>query len=285
MTKHMTIETANAAQALHRPAELQIHPRNERFDFAGILATDWANGDPVRTAFWNALSSMFPVGEKFFVDSVKKYAGQVTDERLRRDVRGFIGQEAVHSREHAHYNELLCQVRGYDLDELESRLKQNIARAEREIPAIGNLAITVAYEHFTAILANRILADPKLTEGMPAEMRRMWIWHAIEETEHKSVAFDVFLHVGGERGMLVKAFVYVTKEFIGHIYRNAFIMLRGSELSKPVQTLRLTRIIAANFWSVRREWRDFFRADFHPWQHDNRSQLDRALAAYGAPAF
>ncbi|HYE48099.1 MAG TPA: metal-dependent hydrolase [Azospirillaceae bacterium] len=263
------------------PADLEFRPRNERFDLAAVLATDWAGGDPVRTAFWNALSSLFPVGETFFVESVRPFAGVVTDERQRLAVRAFMGQEAVHSREHQRYNEALCAARGVSLEALEARSRRNLEYAREHVPPLGHLAITVAYEHFTAILAHLILTDPRWTAGMPPEMRRLWMWHAIEETEHKAVAFDVFMAAGGKREHLRKALLYVSREFTGHIYRNGLLLLRGSGISRPAAAWRLTRQIASMMWAVRREWTDFFRADFHPWRHDNRDVLARALEAYG----
>ncbi|WP_439813590.1 metal-dependent hydrolase [Zavarzinia sp. CC-PAN008] len=264
------------------PADLVFRPRNEHFDLEAVLASDWA-GEPVETAFWNALSSLFPVGETFFVDSVKHFAPQITDEKLRREIRSFIGQETVHSREHQTYNETLCRARGVDLAELEQKMHENNAWAAENVPPIGHLAITVAYEHFTAILADVILRDPRWTANMPPEMRRLWTWHAIEETEHKAVAYDVFLAVGGERKHLRKALLYVSKEFAAHVLRNGQILLRNSGVSKPRAILGLSRIVARLLWATRREFLDFFRRDFHPWRHDNRALLARALATYGEP--
>lgn len=266
------------------PAGVAFQPRDERFDLAAVLATDWDGGDPVRTAFWNALSSLFPLGETFFIDAVRPFVGRIADERLRRDVRAFMGQEAVHSREHRRYNNALCAGRGINLDELEAHVRAQDEKTRANVPPIGQLAITVAYEHFTAMLAHQILTQPHWTSGMPEEMRRLWVWHSIEEAEHKAVAFDVFMAVGGDRKVLRKALYYVSKQFAGYVYRNAMLLLRDSGLSRPVAAARLTAQIARMMWATRREFADFFRADFHPWKHDNRAALARALDLYGAAA-
>jgi predicted metal-dependent hydrolase len=265
------------------PADLSFRARDEHFDLKSALATDWAGGDPVRTAYWNALSSLFPRGETFFVDSVKPFAGDITDPKLRREVRAFMGQEAVHSREHQAYNETLCAARGVSLEELEADIIARQDYVQANVPARGQLAVTVAYEHFTAIIAHQILTAPWVTEGMPAEMKRLWTWHAIEETEHKAVAFDVFFAAGGERKHLHKAFWYVTRNFMHHVWRNGLILLRGSGIPRPIAALRLTAIMARMMFAMRRQWLDFFGADFHPWRHDNRDVLARALQDYGAP--
>ena len=265
------------------PADVSFRARDEHFDLTGILASDWAGGDPVRTAFWNALSSLFPVGETFFVDSVRPFAGDITDPKLKREVRAFMGQEAVHSREHQLYNEALCAARGVSLEELEADSLERQAYVKQNIPPIGQLSVTVAYEHFTAIIAHQILTAPWVTAGMPAEMKRLWSWHAMEETEHKAVAFDVFIAAGGKREHLRKALLYVSRQFADHVWRNGLILLRGSGIPRPLAAVRLTAVMVRMIWALRREWLDFFREDFHPWRHDNRDVLTRALAEYGEP--
>ena len=264
-------------------ADLEFRARDEHFEFQDILASEWAGGDPVRTAFWNALSSMFPVGETFFVDSVRPFAGDIDDPKLRREVRAFMGQEAVHSREHEAYNQALAAARGVSIEELEALIRTQQDYVKANVPDRGQLAITVAYEHFTAIIAHQILTAPWVTEGFPPEMKRLWTWHAMEETEHKAVAFDVFIAIGGSRKGLKKAFLYVTRRFIQHVWRNGMILLRGSGIPGPLAWARLTGLFLKMMWALRREWADFLRDDFHPWRHDNRDVLTRALAEYGEP--
>ncbi len=52
----------------------------------------------------------------------------------------------------------------------------------------------MALEHFTAILAHQLLADPRHLEGAEKETADLWRWHAVEEIEHKGVAYDTWLH-------------------------------------------------------------------------------------------
>ena len=95
------------------PANIIIKPRHPSFDLRTALGADWHGNNAFKTAFFNALSLTFPVGEKYFIDSVRAFDGDLEDSKLIQDVRGFIGQEAVHRREHRAYNEILCEERGY----------------------------------------------------------------------------------------------------------------------------------------------------------------------------
>ena len=109
------------------PERVAIIPRNREHQIAESLGTDWFDGHPFKTAWFNAMSITFPLGEKFFIDSVRYYAERIEDPKLREEIRGFIGQEGFHRREHDRYNRALCRLRGYDLDYLEGRLETKIA--------------------------------------------------------------------------------------------------------------------------------------------------------------
>ena len=52
-------------------------------------------------------------------------------------------------------------------------------------------------EHFTATLARLLLTDPLIKQKTTQESRNLWEWHALEELEHKSVAFDALKAIGG----------------------------------------------------------------------------------------
>src|SRR5690606_23134029 len=101
------------------PQDVEIVPRNRPFNIEEALATHWHSGDPFKTAFFDALSILFPLGEQFFIDSVKAFRGKFDDPELERRVRGFMAQESVHRREHQRYNEALCRARGVSLKKME----------------------------------------------------------------------------------------------------------------------------------------------------------------------
>lgn len=261
------------------PGDVSTAPRNLDFDVAP-LASDWHGGDPFRTAFFNALSMMFPIGEQHFIDSVKHYREQIYDPALQRHVRGFTAQEAIHRREHQKYNETLCAARGYRLDGFEEPLRRRQTWALRHLPPIAHLASTVAYEHWTAMLADGLLRRTRGLEGAHPEMAELWRWHAIEESEHKAVAFDVYRAAGGTVRLRRWLMLVVTVQFFWDTWRNMRIMLRhheGSRFRLWVDGLRFLFGRDGAFRGLSRPWLDFFRADFHPWDHDNRSIVADAI--------
>lgn len=283
-------EGATTDRISRTPDDVSISARNLNFDIEAILATDWHGGDPFRTAFYNALSIMFPVGEQQFIDSVKHYRDRITDPALNRHVRGFMAQESVHRREHQKYNEAVCAARGYPLDLLEASIRRRIAFAQKHMPHIAHLAATVAYEHWTAILADGLLRRPELLEGANPEMAALWRWHAIEESEHKAVAFDVYRSVGGTVGMRRRIMIFITIQFFADAFRHMRIMLRGYQGSKVKLWFGGLRFLFGKGGALRglgRPWLDYFRRDFHPWDHDNRSvvaDVARALSINLQPA-
>src|SRR5690606_1137958 len=149
----------------------------------------------VATAFYNAMSVIFPQGEAFFIASVRAFRDGAPPE-LANQVKGFTQQEIFHSREHLASNRRLVDA-GYDIRKLEQRIEKRITeiRTHSEIECLNS---TVASEHLTAILAHELLANPRHMKGAPDEVRRMWEWHSMEEIEHKAVTFDVWLHATRE---------------------------------------------------------------------------------------
>ena len=204
-----------------------IRPRHPTFDLEEALSGDWNGGDPFRTAFFNAMSLSFPSGERFFIDAVRAFEDEVDEPELRDAIRGFIGQEAVHRRIHQTYNETFCRKRGYDLDELEAPMLEGVEWGRENVSPLGQLAVTVALEHLTATLAAALLGQRSMTlGGADPRVAEVWLWHAVEETEHRSVAFDVYSRVGGCPIRLRKTLWPVTVNFLKDNFRAVRAMLR-----------------------------------------------------------
>ena len=144
-------------QQSNTPANVPITPRNRKHDLAASLAGDWYDKHPFKTAWYNSMSITFPLGEEFFIESVRAFADQVVDPKLQAEVRQFCGQEGFHRREHDRYNRTLCQLRNYDLGYLEKRLEKNIELSRKMYSPLQQLAMTAALEHITAILAESAL--------------------------------------------------------------------------------------------------------------------------------
>ncbi len=268
----MTVSNQSAA---HTPVDIPV--RTMGFQFTDDLPRYWASGDPFETHLFHALSLTFPQGEKAFIDSVRHYVDQITDAQLKDDVRAFIGQEIQHSREHEGLNAFV-ERQGLPAQYIYDFIRERILKTETEAPPIVQLAVTCALEHFTAIMADGMLANPETLAGVDERVRPLWIWHAIEETEHKSVAFDVFQHVGGDYRTRVVAMAYVTVEFIknqAHFHRT--LMRADGQMGN----LRSWARGMKKFWGPQGvftklvpAYLDYYRRDFHPWQHDNRALVE-----------
>lgn len=268
----MSIETEFEKQA-------EIEPRNLHFGFDKSLPAYWHSGNPVISSYYDALSLTFPEGERFFIDSVKNYAREITDPALKRNVRAFTTQEAIHSREHDAYNVLLAE-RGIPVHKFDRMIKKVTRLARKYLPFRGQLAATCGYEHFTALFAEHALGDARVMEGAHPFFGDLWRWHAMEEEEHKAVAFDVYKAMNpGVGGYLVRCFamVIVTLDFASmSTFLPMWILWHRGELFNM-------RAWARSFWYqwvAPGVWRHvlmgipgYFRPGFHPSKRKVRPQV------------
>ena len=175
------------------PADLTITPRDLRVDRNTRNARWWHGGDPVATAYFNALSAAFPQGETFFIESVRRYRDSgrraAAASRSRRSCSRRRCTPASTSSSTS-----CCAAAGYDTTAMDAETRRRVDEA-RARPPVVQLALTVALEHFTAIMAHSLLTEREPLPGAPEEIVRLWQWHAIEEIEHKAVAYDTFLAV------------------------------------------------------------------------------------------
>ena len=158
----------------------EIHVRNLRFEYDGQRVGSW---HPLGThvAHWfDVWSLFFPAGESFFIESVRRFEGQIQSPALREQVQRFIGQEAFHGREHHRYNALL-QETGLPALYLAKRIQNLLAWIAKRAPAKIQLAMTVGLEHITAMMADAFLSDERLLQGCDPRYAALWWWHAIEE--------------------------------------------------------------------------------------------------------
>jgi uncharacterized protein len=256
-----------------------IKPRDRSHEIADALATNWLDNSVFLTAFFNTMSITFPAGEKFFIDSVRHYRDDITDPALKQNIKGFCGQEGFHRREHQRYNEQLCAARGYDLDKLEGAMTRRLRWAQTKLPPLTNLGVTVAIEHLTAVLSELLLGDNSVMDRADPAMRELWRWHAAEEMEHKAVAFDVFLAVGGtdklRKRCLRRASFFLTLELL----RGMTYMLKAdghlfsvSEWRQGMKALFGDNGVLSGAWVP---YKEFYQDGFHPWQQDTRAMLEK----------
>lgn len=272
--------------------------RDVKFDFPADRIRDWHGDGAGVTSFINALSVIFPEGERFFIDSVRYYRDRIKDPELKEAVRGFIGQEAMHGREHERWNEAyFAAVPG--ARKIERFATRRLKRWQKWLPKSTQLAMTIGAEHLTAVLGDFILRHPEFVEGhgeakSEAVFVAMLKWHAMEETEHKAVAFDVWKSVMrrsprayaercfGLAFMFAAYWPVVNKLVLEGVRAND----KDTDIGRELNSLRKYLYGKDGiFRSLALPLLGYARPGFHPWDDDNREllqQMEAIEAAYAS---
>ena len=258
-----------------------VHARRIRFSYPeGSLERHYVQGDLVMSHAVAVLSAIFPSGEDYFIRSVRNFADQVTDPVLREQVRGFIGQEVTHGREHRELNRRLDEM-GFPTHRIARNSKGMLLRYERWLPPIVRLAHTAALEHYTAVVAETLLTKPEAQALLgDNEVRNILLWHALEESEHRAVAFDVFRTVGGterrrRQGFRMATFGLVAVTVFGTLL-SMFLTDRSAwnpfRLVPSLLRLRTNPFLQRD---VVTRLMDYRREGFHPDDHPNDALIER----------
>lgn len=259
--------------------------RNLRFRLPKNRVNDWHSQGVHVTTFMNCLSIFFPVGEQFFIDSVAAYKQALADHGsplLRQQVKEFSSQESYHTREHELLNDALSPH--FAVQSMEA-VVQSILSFFRFFSRSLCLGGTIALEHLTSTLGHIVLSDPSLLEGCEVHYASLWNWHAMEEVEHKGVCYDVYEQIFPRASTFSYVLRCVTFVIANAIFLALFavfytymIWMQG-KLFDTAGWRQLLRLlfggsgrtgIAQRMWPI---WWDYFRPNFHPWQHDDRHLL------------
>lgn len=257
---------------------VNIPPRRLDFEFpTETTPRYYYDNNPFLSAFLTALSSVFPEGESFFVESVRHYRDQITDPILKAQVSGFIGQEAMHSKEHQAFNEMATR-QGYPVDKLDKLTGKLLRFAQVTLPKSAQLSVTVSLEHFTAIIAEMLLRDPDVQSKFAVEARQLWLWHALEENEHKTVAYDVYEKFVGSYALRVGMMVPTTILFFAAAFAfHARLLVSDGQLFNVRQNARGLKYLwngkKGIFSRLLPQYLDFFKPGFHPKHHDTDALL------------
>lgn len=256
---------------------VDIKPRRMNFPFKQTKRRFFFDDNSMKSVYWAALSATFPAGEKEFIDSVRLYKDKVDDPKLQEQVKGFIGQEGHHSGQHMQMNKQLRDL-GLDAVRLEKHLERDIKKFIPTRPDRVRLALTVGMEHITAIMADHALNHPETFDGMDDTIRELLLWHAVEEIEHKAVAFDVFMTCESDRKLLHKCLKLATRLFV---IRISCYMVGLLWWSKTLPRWRHIKSFYRMLYSengvitkIKAPYKDYFREDFHPWDHQNQSLVE-----------
>ncbi|WP_306087668.1 metal-dependent hydrolase [Qipengyuania flava] len=277
MNAPVSIDT-DLRQRAPTPDDLTITVRDERFN-RGTNPRRWWAGEPFGTAWHNALSATFPRGEAFFIEAVKAHR-EGADAKLDAEIRAFVRQEINHTREHIAFNRL-AEDAGYDIKAIDTRVAEMLALT-KDRPAIANLAVTMALEHYTAMMAAEFLENPAHFADADAEVRDMWRWHAAEEIEHKGVAFDTWNHATrdwtpGKRWRVRSlVMVSVTARFFKNRWTDSLELLAQDGITGWRAKWGLFKYLTVSPGIVRRifpAWLAYFKPGFHPWDHDDRELI------------
>jgi uncharacterized protein len=279
-------EQKNGAEAPAVGRRLTV--RKMRMRNLEVEKRHWLGGDPYATAFFNALSAVFPRGEAFMIESLRPWQNQLPL-KLAEDVKDFIQQEAAHSREHAGMNRALIRA-GYDIEPLDNAIRQFVEFFSKTSP-LTKLGATMCIEHITAIVAAEMIADHRHLEGSDPDMRTLWLWHGIEEIEHKAVAFDVWMYATRDWSPFRR---WITRSAMATAVSISFFINRTRG---QVELMRqdgvgwkraLPRLLHYGFAKggigrrVMRPWARFLKPGFHPWQIDDHALIARGEALIAA---
>jgi hypothetical protein len=246
-----------------------------RMDFSfDAVPKYWFHDDPFLTHFLSNLSSLFPEGEFFFVTSMRNIRDQIQDPAMQKEISAFIGQEAMHSKEHKVFNDY-ATANGIDVDYFHRRVGKLLKFSHKILSHKQQLAVTCALEHFTATIASQLMKRTDWNERMnDPTMQKMWLWHAVEESEHKSVCYDAYqaLYKNAyttRAGAMVVAMVILSAVVADQQVR---LMAKDGQLFN----LKSWATGLVGLWGrkgfltqVVPELFDYFRPGFHPEDHDS----------------
>lgn len=277
-TQNSSATSKSNESGLHSLSKMTIQPRKVNIDFNDINQRFFFDNNAAISAFWAGLSTMFPPGEKEFINSVMLFKDQIKDEKLLADVYDFAKQEAHHAVQHRSINQYFENL-GYGISNIENFINGMIEQRIKEWTPQQRLMRTVSAEHVTATMAYLALTNPHTLDRAPKSLRDLLLWHSIEEIEHKSVAFDVYKHCVGDMKALRK-----------HYRHFALIEF-------PLQVRGITRSLLQqmNYKPTRKEknglWKYLLGKDgmiraglgvywmfnkkgFHPWDHDDSALVE-----------
>ncbi|HYW93317.1 MAG TPA: metal-dependent hydrolase [Gammaproteobacteria bacterium] len=274
---------ATARQPRPASASEPITVRRMNFEFGDDIPEFWFDGNPFLTALLTSLSVSFPAGERYFIDSVRHYEADVNDPGLRRRIRAFIGQEANHRREHTALNTLM-ERKGYPARAMEDMVADRMGWVQKNSSPEQNLARTAALEHFTAIMAGAFLDHPVTLEKMHPALARIWAWHAIEEVEHRSVAFDVYKATVNDEALRRRTMRKVTLLFtmINTVRTLKLLRVSGNlfNLKAWAQGVNLLWGWPGVFRRIIPRYLAYYRRDFHPSRYRHDAEMREAKRRY-----
>lgn len=266
-------EAAKQKSYQNRLKAAGITVRRPQFNPQAIKRHYFANS-PVMSHMLTALSSTFPIGEQFFVHSVRNVRDRVQDEKLQAEIAAFIGQEAMHSKAHAEFNDAWRRD-DYNLDNFQAWLARHDERIKKA-PYRAQLAVTCAFEHFTALLGGYILRHPEVLKTLDDDAVKLWVWHAIEEIEHRAVAYNTYQAVYADHKLRKNVMRAVTTSFASLAFYSAsrlFMQDKWKSLPKIGGNLLGTYLLVKMLIQLIPEYLAYYKDDFNPEEIDYSKEV------------
>ena len=267
---------------------LNVQPRHMEFPYEQMQTKDFFDNNCLKSAYIAAMSATFPAGEGEFIKSVRYFRDQTQDEDLKQQIKGFIGQEAHHSLQHKQFNKALRE-KGYDAVRVEEVFEKDLAWSIKSRSEKQRLAFTVCVEHMTAVLAYDFLTKPERMAGMDPSIKPLLLWHSVEELEHKSVAFDLYMEVIGDRKLLHRAMriamVLLSYRFMKYTAKLLWWAKRRPRWKEIKGFWKFLYGKGSLMRSMAPHMKDFFREDFHPWDQDDTALIDQWKATEYKPEY
>ena len=253
--------------SLHK--NLEIKARHMDFPFGSMNALKFHDDNIYKSSFMAGLSAAFPSGEKEFIDSVRNYRNKVKNPQLIEQIKGFMAQEGHHQYQHRLVNEELDRL-GYNTSKVDKMLKKMIDKRLKVLDDKTRLAFTVAAEHVTAIMGSYIINHPEFLDNMEQPFKDLLLWHAVEEVEHKAVAFDVYMECEGDVKYLQKITKISTRLLHYRLFRNMLVLAFGTKhwtSFRDFKNCMKWMFGKDGMWrALRKPYKDFFTEGFHPWR-------------------
>ncbi len=271
-----------------KPEGYSIVPRQDLdFGLDGDIPKYWLGGDPFKTRFFDAMSTLFPEGEKFFITCVRDYRDRITDPVLNQEVKDFMRQEGQHGMVHTRFNDRL-KAQGVQVDMIEDSTRRILNRVRNIMPRSFTLGQTAAAEHMTAIMAHSFFHRREVMEDADPRIRAMYAWHAVEEIEHKAVAYDVLTKVA-KASYFTRIFtmLYVSMLFPLHTFLIMSHMLKVDGFS---WRQRAGLWLKGLWWlykpgglylPVMPHYLAYYVPGYHPWKEGKMFSYERWIEVFG----
>ncbi|MBV1881593.1 MAG: metal-dependent hydrolase [Pseudomonadales bacterium] len=259
----------------------EVETRDIKFKMdASKVSKHWFANDPWNTHFMNGIFAAVPDGERWVMQSVRKQLDSLTDPAIRKAGIEFIHQERIHAREHDIMNKA-CIEHGIPLDVIENNFKKVRVFLQKHLSDSAQGAVGAAFEHFTATIASVLIEHPEVFEDTNPELLGMLYWHFVEETEHKSVSFDVFTDAtgAGTKSYLMRVSAMAAAGVVGgfvFVVPFGYLLYKDKQLTNFASAKRFFRTQFTNpgvLTKLGKMYFPFFRRDFHPWDDDNRAVI------------